>query len=631
VLEPLGFRQNQIVPLPSILLVSAALMLPVSVLSGALFTLLGAALETELGEQSRAAGALTLANTLGAALGALAVGLALLPWLGVERAFFVLALLYAAVALCVGASRASALALPRGSGVRKATWAMAGLYVVFVAVFPFGLMRHYYVKAVTSRWLVPGTSVVASREGVSETVFYMRTEVWGSPVYHRLVTNGYSMSATGIYGERYMSLFAYLATALRPDARRALLISYGLGETAKALTRSRGLEAIEVVDISPDILELGRVVFPPGEFPLDDPRVRVHVEDGRFFLLTTRERFDIITGEPPPPKAAGVVSLYTRDYFQLARARLADRGVITYWLPVYQMEPGEARSLTRAFCDVFEDCSLWAGSGLEWLLVGSRGLSGPLSEQALWAPFRDPEMGPALARIGLEHPGQLGALFVADADDLRQWTAGAAPLDDQHPFRLSYRFRAGDADNGEYAALMDASVTRRRFERSRYIAGLWPQALRDSALEAFGSEAIVSGWLLRAYTRVSRPTLPDLAALLAQTRLRAPVLWLMGSSDARLEAALGAWREGGRDPQLEEAQGVAAMAERDYARAEAHFARAQPGSPRAGTLLRWRVLALLLAGDRPRALGLLGTDAARPGEWADGREEWEWLAARASP
>ena len=108
----------------------------------------------------------------------------------------------------------------------------------------------------------------------------------------RLLTNGFSMSGTATIMRRYMKLYVYLPFALHPDPKNALLISYGVGNTAKALTDSKSLERIDVVDISRDILELSRIVYPdPSEHPLRDPRVQVHVEDGRHFLQTTQRRF----------------------------------------------------------------------------------------------------------------------------------------------------------------------------------------------------------------------------------------------------------------------------------------------------------------------------------------------------
>ena len=184
------------------------------------------------------------------------------------------------------------------------------------------------------------------------------------------------------------------------------------------------------------MLQLSAVAFPPGSDPLDDPRVRIHIEDGRFFLSTAQPHYDIITSEPPPPKAAGIVNLYSQEYFQLIRDRLADGGIATYWLPVYQMEADESRAIIRAFCSAFEDCSLWTGQGLEWMLVGTRGARGPNNPERFASQWHDPVVRERLREAGLESPSQLGALFLADAKTLKELTADDPPLDDDHPHRF---------------------------------------------------------------------------------------------------------------------------------------------------------------------------------------------------
>jgi hypothetical protein len=93
-------------------------------------------------------------------------------------------------------------------------------------------------------------------------------------------------------------------------------------------------------------------------------------------LLTTERRYDLITSEPPPPKHTGVVSLYTREYFELVYDRLAEGGINTYWLPVHSLVPEDSLAIIRAYCDVFEDCTLWSGAGLNWMLVATRGVRG---------------------------------------------------------------------------------------------------------------------------------------------------------------------------------------------------------------------------------------------------------------
>jgi spermidine synthase len=112
-------------------------------------------------------------------------------------------------------------------------------------------MRRQYLPLAAERWTQDGAQLVAAREGLTETIEYLRKDLWGEPVFHRLVTNGFSMSSSHFSSARYMQLFVYWPIAVRPEAKRALLISYGVGRTARALADTRSLESIDIVDISP--------------------------------------------------------------------------------------------------------------------------------------------------------------------------------------------------------------------------------------------------------------------------------------------------------------------------------------------------------------------------------------------
>jgi spermidine synthase len=147
--------------------------------------------------------------------------------------------------------------------------------------------------------------IVAAREGIVETAFYLRNDLLGEPWFYRLATNSYSMSATSADAQRYMRLVAYLPAALHPRIESALVICFGVGSTASAVTDLPDVRRIDVVDVSRDILELSDIAFPdPQRHPLRDSRVTVHVEDGRFYLQQTARRYDLITGEPPPPSGS---------------------------------------------------------------------------------------------------------------------------------------------------------------------------------------------------------------------------------------------------------------------------------------------------------------------------------------
>jgi hypothetical protein len=263
------------------------------------------------------------------------------------------------------------------------------------------------------------------------------------------------------------------------------------------------------------------------------------------------------------------------------------------------------------------------------MLAGTRNASGPLGEAAFSGQWLDPGAGTLLRDRGVESPEQLGALFIADATELRAWIAGARPLDDDHPGRLSHRYVAlGDPSSREYWSMMDPDRCRERFLGSPFVRRMWPPGLRERTLPFFEHQKIINRSLSGAYGMGTPLSIGDLESTLRGTALRAPVLWLMGSDADQQRAAAQARGRGIREPMLEEIQGIGAMADRDYGRAAGLFGRAEPFAAHGDLLRKYRILALGLAGERERAADLLES----AGRWtrAPGADlsEWSWLAAR---
>jgi len=581
---------------PEIVPPALRLMFPVSVASGVLFTLLGEVVRRDIRADTRAAGWLSMSNTLGAMLGSLLAGFVLLPAWGMERSLFGVALGYGAVAGLVSLSTRDTRTRRAGAPLIVAS---VGLYAFYVVLFPFGLMERHYFRGMIERYLEGGSHLVAMREGTSQTIAYLRNdfEDLGVPNYYRLITDGYSMSGTTLPGRRYMGLFVYLPVAIHPHPRRALLISYGVGVTAQALTDTLELERIDVVDTSADILDLSRVVFPdPTERPLSDPRVRVYVEDGRQYLQSTRQQYDIITGEPPPPKHKGVVSLYTREYFALIRSRLAAGGITTYWLPVHGVGVEDSYAIIRGFCDAFEDCSLWTGYPQEWMLVGTKGAAGPVSEERFAAQWAAMGSGRRLREIGVEFPGQLGSLFLGGPEDLERWTRDTLPLTDDYPYRLSMETSPEwlNAEAIRHGRRMNTVTNRLAFERSPLIARLWPAGMRSGTLPYFETRHLLD--TQRAWLPPSTSGLDELYEILTTTRLRTLPLWMLGSSTSRLAAADLVAAQGGKRVDSAYWIGLGALVDRSYDAAATAFAAAMIERPSDPSPVQMRVLALALGG-----------------------------------
>jgi predicted membrane-bound spermidine synthase len=559
-----------------------SLMFPASVLSGVLFTLFGEAAQRQIAQETRTAGLLTLANTLGAMSGALIGGFVLLPILGLERSFFLLGMAYGLVALCALEPRQWRAPAMFVNGV-----AVVVLLVLLVA-FPFDSMREFLDRASAPYRQRYRSKTVALREGLTETIQYLQHDFEGRPLNHRLMTNGYSMSGTALDSKRYMKYFVYWPVTVHPDPEQALLIGYGAGSTAKALTETAGLEQIDVVDISRDILALSEVVYPdPQDDPLNDPRLQVHVEDGRYFLQTTTRRYDLITAEPPPPIVGGAVNLYSREYFELIRERLAEGGLTTYWLPVGQMSVSTSRSILAAFCEVFEDCSLWSGCQLDWVMIGSRDASGPISAERFGAQWSDPVAGREIRALGLEKPEQLGATFIADSLQVQEIIAGADPVTDDRPKRLSLR-RAGPEDKRQYRQWADPSVTERRFRESSWIRARWPESLIDGTLSFFEFQRVANMQVFG-----DDPNALALIERMSARGLRTAPLWLMNHSIDQETIVAERVAEGAADG-LWRYLGASALADRQYAQAAEYFARDTESFPRLTEPLR--VLALCEAG-----------------------------------
>lgn len=462
--------------------VSIVLMLPTCIISGMLFPLYGERVFKSLEVNTQSSGALTIANTFGAALGSSLATFVLLPILGIELSFLLIVAGYLFVA-ALGALPPVSLKPSKYIGA-----AIVTVSVLAFALFPYGSLQRSY--RLFSNYL-PGLELLTVNESIYATLQYYRDVRLGETHSFTLVTNGYSMSGTGFSGERYMKLFAYLPAIFHGDVKDVLLISYGVGNTAEAVTNLPSVESLDIVDVSPDIVEMSRPLHKIiGYDPLDDARTTVNIEDGRFFLKTTQKKYDLITGEPPPPKTPTIVNLYSKEFFELTYDHLNPGGLISYWLPIHDLHDTDSVSIIRAFCDVYQDCSLWNGYSMDWILLGSRDGLPVLADSQLqqnWERYGNQE----LANIGIESLGMLGATFMADNTELNSLTGNFLPVTDNFPQRISPS-TAGMRDPSQlYGFLLNMENRQNIFANSNYIRSHFPIGFVEDTISSFALEEIL--------------------------------------------------------------------------------------------------------------------------------------------
>ncbi len=601
------------------------LMFPVSVLSGIIFTIIGASIYEDFGGDERTAGLLTLTNTIGGMLGSFIGGFFLIPFVGLEKSFFYLALTYGLIAILAFIS-GGRLSKDRMNYLQYTTLA---LFLIAVVLFPFGKMENTYLRYPYESFLknTPSTQVVRVREGLTETSQYLRTDALGLPYYFTLFTNSHKMTGTDVSGRRLRKLFVYLPLAVNPDVKNALLICFGAGETAKALTDSRGIKDIDIVDISKDILELSDTVFPAYQSnPLHDPRVKTHVEDGRFFLQTSAKHYDLITAEPPPPRHAGVVNLYTQEYFQLIYDHLSEQGIVTYWLPIYMIREAETKSILKGFCNVFSDCSLWWGAGLDLVMIGTRNLQKRTTEDEFSRQWKDPIVAPELKALGFEVPEQMGSLLLADTRYLvQEFLRDSLPLTDNYPMRLVTDpiINADKSSDYSYWAAIPE-----QFESSATINRLWPDSLRTKIKQYSQYQRIIDE-VMSTNVGFPYPFFPRLHEVLTNSSLRFPVLVMM-DSDPDLQRNLNEVLDSGvSEEHVLYPLAAKALSERNYLLAERQLAKYQDFSSDViqRKIIYYRIYLSLLTKNKNEAKSLTKKLLSLYGskEVIKNRNYWEWI------
>lgn len=392
------------------------LLLPTILLGGAFPA--AARIAARAARVGRGVGTLAAVNTAGGIAGTLLAGFLLIPWLGLVGT---LGLLAAAGAL-VGS-----IAIARGPGGSALSRLGAG--ALFVAVAALGLLvpRDTLGRLLEAR---RGGSLVFYEEGTGGTVAVLEQKTAGRS-FRRLYIQGVSNSGDAFPSLRYMRLQALLPLLIhRGEPRSALVVGLGTGITAGALLAYPSLETRVVSELLPAVVRAASLFS--GNFGAgSDRRLDIRIGDGRHELLRRPERYDLITLEPPPPSAAGVVNLYSRDFYALCRSRLGPDGLMAQWWPLPTQNDEDSQSLVRSFLDVFPYATVWSTELHEMLLVGS---TSPieLDGRRITARFTG-VAALALAEIGVESPAALLATWISGRDGLERYAGRTPAVTDDRP------------------------------------------------------------------------------------------------------------------------------------------------------------------------------------------------------
>ncbi len=409
---------------------AAVLILPSTMLLGAAFPA-ATRLIVQSDHAGRHVGYVLALNTACGIAGTAITGFVLIEAFGLAGSLGVLA---------IGAAVIGGVAISKEYGFRSSAPRWATLLVIAVTGFTV-LMPHDRLATLLAD--ARGGEVVFYDEGPSGTVAVIRQNTENGQ-FRRLYIQGVSNSGDVMASKRYMRLQGLLPLMVHPrEPKSALVIAFGTGITAGSLLEFPGLERRLVVELLQPVVDAASL-FEGNYGAGKDPRLEIVVADGRHELMRREETFDLITLEPPPPAAAGVVNLYSQDFYQLARSRLNKHGLLAQWLPISTQNDEDTQALTKSMLDVFPYLTLWTTELHEMMLIGS---VEPLllDYSQISERMKAPGIAKSLHEVGINSAADLLATYITDRDGLERYAGQAQAVTDDRPgIEYSSWVRAGE-------------------------------------------------------------------------------------------------------------------------------------------------------------------------------------------
>ena len=165
-------------------------------------------------------------------------------------------------------------------------------------------------------------------------------------------------------------MMGHLPMLFHPNPQQVLNIGLGAGVTFGAVS-CYPAEHLEVVEFEPSVVNVAKIWGTKNHNVLDHPHVKVTINDGRNHLFTTSKSYDVITSDPFEPVMAGAANLYTVDFFELAKSKLSNDGIMAQYLPLYELSYDDYQMIMRSFAEVFPDCIIFF-TGFDTILLGAK-------------------------------------------------------------------------------------------------------------------------------------------------------------------------------------------------------------------------------------------------------------------
>jgi len=401
-------------------------MLPGAILWGASFPLALASVAAPGQDSARLVGGVYAANTVGAIVGALVTSLALIGTVGSQRTQQVL--------IGVAAMSSLLMLMPAVDEKRRPLTStpavvigialLAGILARFVPPIPWLLVAYGRYSAT---W-VGQNELVYVGEGVTASVAVTRTPS-GVLNYHNA---GKVQASSEPQDMRLQRMLGHITTLVPKTPTKVLVIGCGAGVTAGAVSIDPMVKDQTIAEIEPLVPRVVSTHFAEHNFNVvANPKVHVHLDDARHYLLTTHEKFDAVTSDPLDPWVKGAATLYTREFFNVVKEHLNPGGVVTLFVQLYESNEAAVKSEVATFLEAFPNGAVFAntinGQGYDLVLFGQ--VEGrKINVDTVQARLADPAnaaVAKSLGEVGINSAVDLFGTYAGRRSDMKNWLSDA--------------------------------------------------------------------------------------------------------------------------------------------------------------------------------------------------------------
>ena len=417
-------------------------VLPGAILWGASFPLALAAVAERGQDPGRLVGGVYAANTLGAIVGSMGAGLFMVTYFGTQQAQMILIVVSAIGGLMMLAPAVA------GEGAKgRVQW--AGTIALVAATFAAGLLARNVPNVpglliaygrYMATWIGTAPQIIYQGEGLNAFVAVSQTS-YGVRNYHNA---GKVQASSEPQDMRLQRMLGHLTHLVPASPKRALVIGCGAGVTAGAVAIGPDVEHVTIAEIEPLVPAVVSTYFAEHNYDVvNNPKVKIHIDDARHFLLTTNEKFDAITSDPLDPWVKGAATLYTREFFELVKSRLNPGGIVTLFVQLYESNTDAVKSEIGTFMEAFPNGVVWGntnnGQGYDLVVMGTvEPLKINLDEME--AKLQNPrfaQIAQSFREIGINSAVELFSTYAGSASDLAPWLKDAMINRDRN-LRLQY-------------------------------------------------------------------------------------------------------------------------------------------------------------------------------------------------